>query len=77
VAQDIVVLLFVAAAAVYMVVRLRRMAMGQSKCACGTKSCGATAPCASAAQCTAANSAAGEGLPLLPPACGQGGCGKK
>jgi hypothetical protein len=75
--QDTFVLLFVAAAAVYMVLRLRRVASGQSKCACGTKSCGAAAPCARAAQRTAANGGAGEGLPLLPPACGQGGCGKK
>ena len=34
---DILVLLFVAAAAVYMVVRLRRMATGQSKCECGAR----------------------------------------
>ena len=41
--QNIVVLLFVAAAAVYAVVRLRRVAAGQTKCVCGSKTCGSAA----------------------------------
>ena len=60
--QDSIVLLLVAAAAVYMVVRLRRLAAGQSKCACGSKSCGKVSP-------------PNGGLPVLPPSCNQDGCG--
>ena len=39
--ENILVLLFVAAAAVYTVVHLRRVAAGQSQCVCGSKTCGA------------------------------------
>jgi hypothetical protein len=75
--QDCLVLLFVAAAAVYMVVRLRRVAAGQSKCACGTKACGAgSPPCGSGLKADSANGGPAGGLPLISPACGQGGCGK-
>lgn len=44
-AQDIIVLVLVAAAAVYTVVRLRRLAAGETKCACGSKSCSPATPC--------------------------------
>jgi hypothetical protein len=71
--QDSLVLLIVAGAAVYMVLRLRRVAAGQSKCACGTKSCGAAANSCGGAPQTAA--AGRNELPMLPPSCGQGGCG--
>jgi hypothetical protein len=70
--ENIVVLLFVAAAAVYMVVRLRRVAAGKSKCVCGSNNCGsASAPCGGNGKGTAASG----GLPVLPPSCNQGGCG--
>ncbi len=73
--ENILVLLFVAAAAVYTVVRLRRVAAGQSQCVCGSKTCGAAQkPCGTkGADSTGAGS---DGLPLLPPSCHQGGCGK-
>jgi hypothetical protein len=67
--QNLIVLLLVAAAVVYMVVRLRQMAGGESKCGCGSQSCG-TAP-----SCGGATNAGGQGqLPLLAPPCGQAGC---
>ncbi|MGA2255213.1 MAG: hypothetical protein ABSG53_11165 [Thermoguttaceae bacterium] len=74
--ENIVVLLFVAAAAVYMVVRLRRVAAGQNKCVCGSKACGsASPPCGSSFKGAAASGEPSGGLPLIPPACNQGGCG--
>ena len=74
--QNVVVLLLVAAAAVYTVVRLRRVAAGESKCVCGSKACGAaSAACGNSAQGAAASGNPGGGLPLLPPSCNQGGCG--
>jgi len=70
--EDILVLSFVAAAAVYMVVRLRRVAAGRSKCVCGSNSCGpASAPCGRAADADVAG-----GLPVISPQCNQGGCGR-
>jgi len=77
--ENIVVLMFVAASAVYMVARLRRVATGQNKCVCGSKSCGSTS---TPSGCSVKNMAAGGdtrgGLPLLPPACnrGNGECGR-
>lgn len=69
--QDILVLLCVAVAAVYMVLRLRRVGTGQSKCACGTKACGAAAaPCGGVKGPVATG-----GLPVVSPPCNQGGCG--
>jgi hypothetical protein len=44
VGQDIIALVLVAGATLYMLVRLRRLAAGESKCACGSKSCGPAAP---------------------------------
>jgi hypothetical protein len=73
--QDIVVLLFVAVAAVYTVARLRRVATGQNKCACGAKSCGAASPCGGNIQKCSEPAGPGGGLPVLPSSCGQGGCG--
>ncbi len=76
--QDILVLLLVAAAAVYTVVRLRRVAGGQNKCACGSKACGpASGPCGGSVTGAGASGQTGTngGLPLLPPSCNQGGCG--
>lgn len=71
--QDIFVLLLVAAAAVYMIVRLRRMAAGQNQCACGSRACDpASLPCGGKVQGPVVSG----GLPLLPPACNQRGCGK-
>ncbi len=73
--ENIIVLLLVAAAAVYTVVRLRRVAAGESKCVCGSKSCGPTAaPCGSGSK--DANTSGG--LPLITPSCNQGcgGCEK-
>ncbi len=76
--EDMVVLLLVAAAAVYTVVRLRRVAAGQSKCVCGSKGCGAAStPCGAGLKGGAGVDVAGGGLPMLPPSCGQGGCGKR
>ena len=77
--ENIVVLMFVAAAAVYMVARLRRVAAGQSKCVCGTKTCGlSSTPSGCSAKGTTAGSQPSSGLPLIPPACnrGDGECGK-
>ncbi len=74
--EDILVLLFVAAAGVYMIVRLRRMATGQSTCACGTKTCGAPpGSCPSGVQSADAACGPSGQLPLLPPSCNQGECG--
>ena len=76
--QNIIVLFLVAAAAVYTVVRLRRVAAGESKCVCGSKACGpASPPCGSSAKDAATRRPNG-GLPLIPPSCNQGcgGCGK-
>ena len=63
--DNILALLLVAAAAIYMLVCLRRAAAGQSACDCGSKAC-ASPPSSS------------EGLPLLPAQCTQGcpGCDK-
>ena len=70
--ENIVVLLLVAAAAVYTVMRLRRVAAGQSKCVCGSNACGpASAPCGGSVR----GGAASGGLPLIPPSCNEGGCG--
>jgi hypothetical protein len=75
--ENIVVLLLVAAAAVYTVVRLRRVAAGQSKCVCGSKACGsASAPCGGSLKDGVAGGDSSGGLPLLPPSCTQGGCGR-
>ena len=77
--ENIVVLLLVAAAAVYMVVRLRRVAAGQSKCVCGSNSCGPGAsPCGSTAKDAAVNGGASGGLPVIASGCNGcgGGCGK-
>jgi hypothetical protein len=73
--ENLIVLLLVAAAAIYTVVRLCRLGTGKSKCACGTDSCGAAS--ASCGDCPAAASSGNDasGLPIIPP-CGQGGCGK-
>ncbi len=69
--QDILVLIVVAMAAVYMLVRLRRMATGKNQCACGSKACGPSkAPCGGAVKGMGPGS-----LPLLPPTCNQGGSG--
>ncbi len=74
--QNIIVLLLVAVAAVYMVVRLRRLAAGESKCACGTNSCSSASKSCGSGQCNlTANSEPG-GLPVIGSNCGQGGCGK-
>jgi len=76
--EDILVLLFVGAAAVYTVVRLRRVAAGQSNCVCGSKACtSAAGPCECSVKDAAATGQDSE-LPLVPPACNQGcgGCGK-
>ena len=76
--QDIVVLLVVAAAAAYTILRLYRMAAGRSQCACGSKACGSrSAPCGVALKGATAigeSGGASGGLPLLPPSCNQGGC---
>jgi hypothetical protein len=71
--ENILVLLLVAAAAVYTVVRLRRVAAGESKCICGSKSCGPVA-----ATCGSKDADKSGGLPLITPSCNQGcgGCGK-
>jgi hypothetical protein len=75
--ENILVLLFVAAAAVYAVARLRRVAAGQSKCVCGSKACGpGSGPCGSSVQDASAAGGPDGGLPLIPPSCNQGGCGK-
>ena len=72
--ENVVVLLFVAAAAVYMVVRLRRVAAGQSKCVCGSKACGsASPPCGSSVKGAGTSCEPSGGLPVIPPACKQGG----
>ena len=53
--QDFLVLLFVAVAIVYTIVRLRRVAAGQSKCVCGSKACNtALRPCESSTKNAAA-----------------------
>jgi len=75
--ENILVLLFVAAAAVYMVVRLRRVAAGQNRCVCGSKSCGSTStPSGCSLKGTGASGDTRGGLPLLPPACNQGDGGR-
>ena len=73
--QDIIVLFFVAAAVVYTVVRLRRLAAGESKCACGTTSCGAASPSCGSGQCNLVPNNEPGRLPVIGPSCGQGGCG--
>ena len=74
--QDTIVLVLVAVAAVYTVMRLRRLAAGESKCACGTTSCSAASKSCASGQCNlVANNEAG-GLPVIGPSCNQGGCGK-
>jgi hypothetical protein len=75
--QNIIVLLLVAVAAVYTVVRLRRLAAGESKCACGTTSCGAASPSCGSGQCNLVSSNEPGGLPVIGASCGQGGCGAK
>jgi hypothetical protein len=75
--QNIIVLMLVAVAAVYTVVRLRRLAAGESKCACGTNSCGAAAPSCANGQCNLTSSNQAGGLPVIGQSCSQGGCGKK
>jgi hypothetical protein len=76
--QNIIVLVLVALAAVYMVVRLRRLAAGESKCACGTTSCSAASESCAGGQCNlVANGESSSGLPVIGPACGKGGCSAK
>jgi len=72
--QNIIVLLLVAAAAIYTVVRLRRLAAGESKCACGTTSCGAASSSCGNGQCNLVSNNEQGGLPIISPPCGQGGC---
>jgi hypothetical protein len=75
--ENTLVLLFVAAAAVYMVVRLRRVAAGQNKCVCGSNACGSAAPsCGSSAKGESPTGNPCGGLPVIPPSCNQGGCGR-
>jgi hypothetical protein len=74
--QNIIVLVLVALAAVYMVVRLRRLAAGESKCACGTTSCSAASQSCANGQCNLVSNKEAGGLPVIGPSCGQGGCGK-
>ena len=74
--ENALVLLFVAAAAVYMVLRLRRVAAGQSQCVCGSKACGsASPPCGSGSRGDSATGTSLGGLPVIPPPCNQGGRG--
>jgi len=49
--ENILVLLFVAAATIYMVVRLRRVAAGRSKCDCGSNVCDPESPCSESPCC--------------------------
>jgi hypothetical protein len=63
--ENILVLLLVAAAVAYVIVRFRRMAAGRSKCVCGTSACGSAAP------------PCGSSLPVISPPCSQGGCERK
>jgi hypothetical protein len=72
--ENVIVLMLVATAGAYTVVRLRRLAAGESKCACGTKSCGSASP--SCGTCSAAPSSEAGGLHVLNSPRGQGGCGK-
>ena len=74
--QNIIVLVLVALAAVYMVVRIRRLAAGESKCACGTTSCSAASESCGSGQCHLVSSNEAGGLPVIGPSCNQGGCGK-
>jgi hypothetical protein len=70
--ENIVVLLLVAAAAVYTVVRLCRVAAGRNKCVCGSNSCSPTSmPCCGGNKSGQTNA----DLPILPSACDQRGCG--
>ncbi len=75
--QDIIVLLLVAVAAVYTVVRLRRLAAGESKCACGTTSCSTASESCGSGQCNLAAKNETGGLPVIGSSCGQGGCGAR
>ena len=71
--ENIVVLIFVALAAIYMVLRLRRVAAGRSQCVCGSKACAsASQPCGGNASADAPDC----GLPVIPSSCSQGGCEK-
>ena len=75
--QDILALLLVAAAFVYMVLRLRRATAGQSKCACGSNACGpASGSCSGSLKDAPVSSGPDGGLPLLHPSCRQSRCGK-
>jgi hypothetical protein len=75
--ENILVLFLVAAAAVYTIVRLRRVGAGQSKCVCGSEVCApATGPCDGGVEGAAATS---DSSPeQVSPSCNQGcrGCGK-
>jgi hypothetical protein len=74
--QNIIVLLLVALAAVYTVVRLRRLAAGESKCACGTTSCSAASQSCGSGQCNLVSNNEAGGLPVIGTQCGQAGCGR-
>jgi hypothetical protein len=63
--ENILVLVFVTAAVVYVIVRFRRMAAGRSKCGCGSSGCGSAAP------------PCGSSLPVISPPCSQSGCGRE
>ena len=73
--QNIIVLLLVAVAAVYTVVRLRRLAAGESKCACGTNSCSAASKSCGSGRCNLTSNNEPGSLPVIGSSCGQGGCG--
>jgi hypothetical protein len=79
--ENVVVLLLVATAAVYTVVRLRRVAAGESKCVCGSKGCGSAAAGGGRVQDATVRGDPGSpngSLPVLSPSCNQGcrGCEK-
>ncbi len=75
--DNIIVFLVVASAAVYAVVRLRRVAAGESKCVCGSNSCASSSRSCGSGGCGIASGGDARGLPVIAPPCNHGDCGKQ
>ena len=75
--ENSIVFLVVISAAVYTVVRLRRVAGGESKCVCGSNSCGSSSRSCNTGSCGIASDVGNaSGLPVISPPCNHGDCGK-